>query len=94
MDTPDKHTLSLARDVINLRKDILQLMASSLALTETLISLAKATAQQDPAELLNRIVQITQKHHQALLSGIENTSPTLASILDDRTEDEVDGATS
>ena len=94
MDTPDKHILSLTNDVIALRKDVLQLMASNLALTETVIQLAESTAKQTRADFHASIIRLTQKHHQTLLSGIENTSPTLAAILDDRSPDEVDGATS
>lgn len=93
MDTPDKHTLSLAGDVLALRKDVLQLMASNLALTETVIQLAESTAKQLRPELHASIIRLTQHFHQKLLVGLEDTSPGFAAILDDRREDEVDGAT-
>lgn len=91
MSAPDPALVSLVTDIINVRKDLLYLMAANLALVETVCSLAKATTQNDPSELRDKILQLTQKHHQDLLSGLESTSPAFAAILDDRSTDEVEG---
>jgi predicted nuclease of restriction endonuclease-like RecB superfamily len=92
MDTPkqpDPFIIRLTNDVVYLRREILEVMAGQLALTKVVIALAEKTAGQNPHELKERLVTLTNEEHQKLLSRMEDISPALAAFLDTRSPDDV-----
>lgn len=73
-----------------IRKVLVSMQAHLLALTEYVSAMAEKTLGGDAKAHKDRIVELMEKNLQPILSAIEDMSPSLAAILDDRTDEEIE----
>ncbi len=79
-----------SHDLIVIRKELVSMQAHLLALTEYVSAMAEKTLGGDAKAHKDRIVELMEKNLQPILSAIEDMSPSLAAILDDRTDEEIE----